>query len=71
MPQYMIVYRTWKDWPATGPQEQTAAKFFEDQGLAHDFFNDMWAMCPDLVDLQMYDYTGIEYVKIRSCHRDV
>ena len=70
MPEYMIVYQTRKNW-ALGPDEKTQSVFFEDQGLAHDFFNDMWEMYPNLVNLQMYDYTGIQYVIIERRHRDV
>lgn len=70
MPQYMIIYKTRKNWLALGPEEKTQAVFFEDRGLAQDFFCDMKNMYPDLVDLQMYDYTGHEYVLLTRWHKD-
>ena len=71
MDPYMMVYRTKEHWPITGVQITQKAYFFLDIGAAHVYRDKLVEIYPEtLTDVQIYEYTGIQYVLVERWHKD-
>ena len=70
MPKYMVIYHTHWDWPLSGPEDQIKTEFFDDATKARNFMGDMLLVWfkKELRDVQMYEYTGIQYVLVERVH---
>lgn len=65
MDPYMLIYRTKEQWPITGTQITQKAYFFLDIIAAHVYCDKLVEIYPEtLTDVQIYEYTGIQYVLI-------
>lgn len=62
MPKYLLIYRTETVWPISGTEGRTGINTFDDIVLARQFADDLEDMWPDWTDIQIYEYTGIQYV---------
>lgn len=72
MDPYMMVYRTKEHWPITGTQITQKAYFFLDITAAHVYRDKLVEIYPEtLTDIQIYEYTGIQYVLVERWHQDV
>lgn len=71
MDPYMMVYRTQEQWPITGTQITQKAYFFFDISAAHSYRDMLIDIYPEtLTDVQIYEYTGIQYVLVERWHKD-
>lgn len=65
MDPYMLVYRTEETWPVTGTQVERRAVFFQKITSAHSYRDKLVDIYPEtLTDVQIYEYTGIQYVQV-------
>lgn len=69
MPKYLVIFRTVTVWPIDGPETRNSYYPFEHFKLAQQFADDLEDMWPDWKDIQIYDYTGIQYVLVERRHR--
>lgn len=71
MDPYMMVYRTQEQWPITGTQVTQKAYFFFDITAAHSYRDKLIDIYSEtLTDVQIYEYTGIQYVLVERWHKD-
>lgn len=71
MDPYMMVYRTQEQWPITGTQITQKAYFFFDISAAHSYRDKLIDIYSEtLTDVQIYEYTGIQYVLVERWHKD-
>ena len=71
MDPYMMIYRTEETWPITGKDVQQKAFFFLDIKAAHSYRDKLIDIYPEtLTDVQIYEYTGIQYVLVERWHND-
>lgn len=69
MDPYMLIYRTKEHWPITGVQITQKAYFFLDITAAHVYRDKLVDIYPEtLTDVQIYEYTGIQYVLVERVH---
>ena len=65
MDPYMLIYRTEETWPITGKDVQQKTFFFLDIKAAHTYRDKLLDIYPEtLTDVQIYEYTGIQYVLV-------
>lgn len=65
MDPYMLVYRTEETWPITGKQIEQKVFFFLSINAAHSYRDKLVDIYPKtLTDVQIYEYTGIQYVQV-------
>ena len=69
MPKYLVIFRTETIWPIDGTEIRTSFHTFEDMELAQQFADDLEDMWPDWTDIQIYEYTGIQYVIVERRHK--
>ena len=69
MTQYLVVFHIVHDWPVTGRSEVTNCWLFKDLDEANQWISEKW-MDEDVKDIQIYEYTGIQYVMFGRRHRD-
>lgn len=62
MPKYLLIFRTETVWPISGTEGRTRINTFDDISRARQFADDLEDMWPDWTDIQIYEYTGIQYV---------
>ena len=68
---YMMIYRTEETWPITGKDVQQKAFFFLDINAAHSYRDKLLDIYPEiLTDVQIYEYTGIQYVLVERWHNN-
>ena len=66
MPKFMVLITSHFDG-----ETQSAAHFFDDIDLARQYSDDTWSVYDCLTDLQIYEYSGIQYYIIdRRCRRN-
>lgn len=71
MDPYMMIYRTEVTWTITGKDVQQKAFFFLDITAAHSYRDKLIDIYPEtLTDVQIYEYTGIQYVLVERWHND-
>ena len=64
MPKYLVIFRTETVWPISGTEGRTCIYTFDDISKAQQFADDLEDMWQDWTDIQIYEYTGIQYVII-------
>ena len=69
MSKYLVVFHIVRDWPLTGRSEVTNCWLFEDVDEAKQWAFEKW-IDADVKDIQIYEYTGIQYVLFERRHRD-
>ena len=68
---YMLIYRTEETWPITGKVVQHKSFFFLSIEAAHSYRDKLIDIYPEtLTDVQIYEYTGIQYVLVERWHND-
>ena len=72
MPKYLVLYRMHTDWPCSGRDDRLHMQHFQDPDQARSWMDDLFkTFDPECVDIQLYEYTGIQYVLVERRHRDV
>lgn len=69
MPKYLVIFRTETVWTISGTESRTSMNTFDDMEQARKFADDLEEMWPDWKDLQIYEYTGIQYVIVDRRHK--
>ena len=69
MKKYLVVFHTVYDRPVTGRSEFTDCWLFNDVDEAKQWTDEKW-MDEDVKDIQLYEYTGIQYVLFERRHKD-
>ena len=70
MDPYMMIYRTEETWPITGKVVQQKAYFFLDIIAAHSYRDTLLEAYSEIqADVQIYEYTGIQYVLVERWHK--
>lgn len=69
MPKYMLIYLTQTVWPIDGQVSRMAMCHFDYFEMASHFADDLEDMWPDWQDIQIYEYTGIQYVLVERRHK--
>lgn len=68
---YMLIYRTKEHWPITGVQITQKAFFFLDITAAPVYMDKLKEIYSEtLTDVQIYEYTGIQYTMVERWHKD-
>ena len=70
MEKYLVVYHMRSEWPLSGVEEHSSSFFMDDVDSAKNVLEAMFEDCADCTDVQLYEYTGIQYVQIERRHRD-
>lgn len=68
MKEYMVIFRTEEDWPRAGKEVDQKAVFLHDIVAAHAYRDNLLNWVPYLTDVQIYEYTGIQYILIERWH---
>ena len=63
MPKYMVIYLVKVDW-LSGSEISVRTYFFEKPETVAQYCEDIWNLYYDVIELQWYEYTGIQYVLI-------
>lgn len=69
MPKYLVIFRTETVWPVSGTESRTSFNTFDEIEQARQFADDLEDMWPDWKDIQIYEYTGIQYVIVERRHK--
>ena len=69
MLKYLVVFHIVRYWPMTGRSETSNCWLFDEVDKAKKWAADEW-QDDDVKDIQIYEYTGIQYVLIERRHRD-
>ena len=69
MPKYLVIFRSETVWPISGTEGRTSINTFDDIEQARQFADDLEDMWQDWTDIQIYEYTGIQYVIIDRRHK--
>lgn len=69
MDKYLVVFHIARDWPLTGLSVVTNCWLFDDVDEAKQWALEKWKDV-DVKDIQIYEYTGIQYVLFERRHRD-
>ena len=70
MKKYLVIFHVQNDWPMTGRSDVTNCWFFNEFDKAKAWSDEKW-MDDDVADIQIYEYTGIQYVLVDRRHKDV
>ena len=70
MNKYLVIFRTETVWPIEGPESRISFYPFDDMPHAHTFADELEDMWPDWKDIQIYEYTGIQYVLVERRHKE-
>lgn len=68
MPKYLLIYRTETVWPVSGTEIRTDTIFFDTMESAQSFADSFVNAWDDCTDIQIYEYTGIQYVLVERRH---
>lgn len=69
MPKYLVIFRTETVWPVSETESRTCTYIFDEIEQARQFADDLEDMWPDWTDIQIYEYTGIQYVIVERRHK--
>ena len=70
MDKYLVIYHLRSEWPMSGVEEKSLTVFFNDADAARSWADDVFEEFEDCTDVQLYEYTGIQYVLIGRCTGD-
>lgn len=68
MPKYLLIFRTETEWPVSGTESRTGINTFDDIEMARQIADDLEDLWTDWTDIQIYEYTGIQYVLVERRH---